>query len=195
MPYSSNAPLQQLFDPAPARRASHRLADDATGLLKDRVTDRTPVAGVPSSLSVTAFAGRRGRMPGTLKKSWEQHAVVEGTNASGTPRFSGEVDTQDPIAELVEYPTRPHVIRPRKDRAPASVKETGKARGTVKDGRAALMWFGPGGMVFAREVQHPGTQGSYMMRDGLMDVDSTWEDRVGGPVLEDWAKEQAGLVR
>lgn len=194
MGYSANAPLQQFFGQAPARAAAKDMADGTGDLLKERVTERTPIAKVPPSIGFTAFSGRRGRVPGSLKKSWEKHPVERKVAQNGSERFASEVDTQDPIAVLVEYPTNPHPIEPRADRAPASVVATGKARGTVKDGRAALMWFGPGGMVFARKVQHPGTQGVFMMRDALNDVDGAWETTVGGPIVEEWAKAQARLV-
>ena len=50
-----------------------------------------------------------------------------------------------PHALFVHWGTRPHVIRPRK--------------------RKSLRWVGPGGFVFAKQVNHPGFEGdAYLVR-------------------------------
>lgn len=114
----------------------------------------------------------------------------------GVPRFGIDSYTEDPVAPHVEWPTRPHLIRPRADRRAASVLATGKPRRSGGDPQAALAWLGPGGVtIFAREVHHPGTQGSHMMRDALAETDATWVSRIGTPEVERWAREQTELIR
>lgn len=93
---------------------------------------------------------RGGRVPGTLRRSWRlgEPVILPG----GRVRI--EVFTRDRIAPHVEYPTRPHIIRPRRARA--------------------LRFFADGQMVFAMQVQHPGTRGSFMMARAMAQVAVEW---------------------
>jgi hypothetical protein len=96
---------------------------------------------------------------------------IEGTRVerafhAGQQVYEGRCQTFDPVAPDVEWPTKPHTIRPREDRGPASVIATRRPRGTVQDGRAALSWVGPGGRHFAKVVHHPGTRGAHMFAIG-----------------------------
>lgn len=163
-----------------------------------RVTDgaahRSPVADVPEGLTADQFAGSRGRVPGRLKRSWKSGAVEETTSPSGEARFGGDSYTEDPVAPHVEWDTRPHIIRPRVDRAPASVVSSGKPRLPGTDPRARLRFWQGGREVFAGEVRHPGTQGQHMMRDSLASAEVEWADTIGAEEIERWAREQSELV-
>jgi hypothetical protein len=194
--YTANADLQDLFDAAPLRRSCRRIVRRATEAIKDGAARRSPIAEPPPGVSGTEFAGGRGRAPGTLKASWYDTDVDETRAPSGVPRFSAEAATDDPVAPHVEWPTRPHLIRPRADRAPASVRETGRPRRGGSDPQARLRFINRNGrVVYASEVWHPGTQGTHMMRDSLAEVDGTWEQRIGIDEVKLCAREQAALVR
>ena len=67
-----------------------------------------------------------------------------------------------PHAGGLEYGNPPHVIKPRADRAFASVLANKKARATGD--RARLAWKGPGGaMIFAKYVNHPGNKAYHLI--------------------------------
>lgn len=196
MAYSANVPLQALFDPRPLERSLDRLTADVGELIEEEVRQRTPVATPPPGVSRSRFSGMRGRTPGTLRESWEVGDVERRRTRTGETGRAIEVFTEDPIAPHVEWPTRPHVIRPSAARRAASVVETRRPRRAGSDPRAALRWIDQNGRVrFAPEVHHPGTQGSHMMRDALAEVDGTWVARVGDAEVARWAREQAELVR
>jgi hypothetical protein len=197
VPLIQQTPLNALFDPKPMERSATRMAKAVGDLLHDEVVRRTPIATLPPG--VTALM--RGRVPGTLRESWKTSEVEGGgklkpLNKAQVDKRAVEEYTEDPIGPLVEWPTKPHVIRPRIDRAPASVVATGKPRGTVQDGRAHLRYVNRfGRVVYAKEVHHPGTQGVHMMRDALAEVDATWVSRVGHDETERWAREQLRGIR
>lgn len=196
MPYAANADLQDLFQQAPAVRMIDRLTKRVGESMTDEVKKRTPVAAPPPGMSGTQFAGSRGRAPGTLRESWYTGDLERGRGVGGVERRSIESLTDDPVAPHVEWPTRPHLIRPSLTRAPASVLETGRARRPGGDPAAALRFIGSNGrVVFAREVWHPGTQGQHMMRETLTETDATWVERHGSEELGIWAREQTELVR
>lgn len=191
MGYSATAPLEAMFDAAPLERSCRRIAERSLELLHSEVKRRTPVGKLPPGVTAKMV----GRVPGTLKESWQTSGVDVGVSPGGTARFSGEEYTLDPIGPHVEWPTRPHVIRPRLDREPASVVATRRPRRSGHDPMARLRFVSMGGrVVYAREVHHPGTQGTHMMRDALAEVDASWEARVGQGEVERWAREQAKLV-
>lgn len=185
MGYRQEGSLQDMFHEEPILRAGRRTTDRVGDDLKDRVKRHTPVAHRPAGMSAADFlASRHGRPPGTLRESWQRTSVHE---LEG--HFEVSVLTHDPTGPLVEWETRPHTIRPRPDRAPASVIATGKPRGTVQDGRAHLRFEGAGGVVYAKEVHHPGTRGAHMMATSLTEEAATWE-RIGREEMERWSREQ-----
>lgn len=195
MGYSANASLADLFDVGPAERAAKRMTRRAGEALTDGAGRRTPVAKPPVGLTADQFAGGRGRAPGTMKKSWRTGGVEHEVNATGVDRYGVDSYTEDPQAPHVEYPTRPHLIRPSPARAPASVAANGKPRRPGTDPAARLRYWQGGREVFAAEVHHPGTQGVHMMRDSLTEVETTWVERIGAEEIERWAREQAELVK
>lgn len=196
MPYTSNAELQDLFAPGPLRRSCRRITERCLEKLEEGAAERSPVAKAPPGVSAKHFAGARGRTPGTLKGSWQHTDVDETVSPTGHPRFGGESFTMDPVAPHVEWDTQPHLIRPRLDRAAASVVATRRPRRFGDDPMARLRFVDAFGRVrYAREVHHPGTQGKHMMRDSLAELDATWADTIGAEEVARWAREQAGLVR
>lgn len=114
-----------------------RLADRVGDRLLELVTDLTPMSDDP-------FREFPGRVPGTLKRSWEKGEVE--LYADGRVRVT--VETFDPVAPHVEWDTSPHLIRARR--------------------AAALRFYSPlGEVVFAKVVHHPGTTGQHMMARAL----------------------------
>jgi hypothetical protein len=155
------------------RRTTEKVGDD----LKRRVRRHTPVAK-PGAAAIVASYGsssawiraRGGRRPGHLKDSWENTPVQERGGVRGL-RFVVATLTRDPIAPHVEYPTRPHLIR---------AKRAG-----------ALTIPTIGGMVLRDSVQHPGTQGSYMMAKALQEVAGTWR----ATAVREWSDEARTMWR
>lgn len=116
--------------------------------LRELVAEFTPMSDDP-------FREYPGRLPGTLKRSWELGTVVVAGNS-----YRVTVETHDPVAPHVEWDTAPHRIRPKPARV-AAAAAVGK--------RAMLRWWDrrTGQMVFAHEVLHPGTSGAHMMARAL----------------------------
>lgn len=142
----------RLEELAPSEVEIHRLglavALKVQRRLRELVAQFTPVSDDP-------FREFPGRLPGTLKRSWELGTVV----VSGDV-YRVTVETHDPVAPHVEWDTAPHRIRPKPERV-AAAAAVGK--------RAMLRWWDrrTGQMVFAHEVMHPGTSGAHMMARAL----------------------------
>lgn len=195
MGYRATNRLDEMFDSAPLHRSARRITARCIEALDDGAARRTPVAKPPPGVGGAAFAAQRGRPPGTAKSSWRHTDVDVGRSPTGVTRFSGEAYSEDPLMPLIEWPTRPHIIRPRPDRAPASVRATRRPRRAGTDPAARLRYVSRGGrVVYAREVHHPGTDGQHMMRDSLAELDGTWTSRIGEEEVRLWAREQARLV-
>lgn len=188
MPYTQDKPLATLFDRGPTVRASRRITGRVGSRITERAAELTPVAEVPAGMTPSQFAGSRGRAPGTMKRSWRTGHVEEAGEHFGVDSY-----TEDPEAPHVEWPTRPHIIRPRADRAAASVIATGKPRRAGTDPAARLRYFSGGHERFAAEVHHPGTQGVHMMRDSLTEAEADWADSIGQEELDVWVREMEGL--
>lgn len=162
MPFESAIPLEDHIDELAAGRCARGIADAAGDRLQANIRRLTPI-GDPLD------PNRRGRPPGALRESIERSGVEDFVGPGGRG-YRVRALTRDRVAPFVEWSTRPHEIRPRADRAPATVVATRRPRGTVQDGRAALSWIGPGGRVFARVVHHPGTQGQHMFSRGALEL-------------------------
>lgn len=165
MGYTQDRPLEELFDSAPLDRVTRRTAERAQELLLKTVIRFTPVDRSPES-------ERGGRPAHALKDSWEKGPVEY--RADG--RVVVTVLTNRPEAPHVEYPTRPHRIEPRRDRAPASTVATQRPRGDRRRGTPEphLRFLMAGRVVYARFVLHPGTQGSFMMHRAVALVEREW---------------------
>lgn len=148
----------EVFDGSGFDAAMLRTARRMQERLLDLAQEFTPVAEVPQGLSQTQFSGSRGRSPGTLRANWERGRIEPLPGG----RILVTIVNDDPVGPHVEYPTRPHTISPSPDRAPASVPATGRRRKDGTDPQAALRFFSRGRWVFAAEVRHPGTRGSFM---------------------------------
>lgn len=153
MPYVADQSLSALFDDREVEEFARRVAERASDRLLELVRAFTPVSheGVG-----------RGRAPGTTRRSWRSEPVrLQGSS------FVVEVFSEDDVAAYLEYGTRPHVIRPSPDRAPASVVETGRPRQPGESPRARLRFRVDGRVVYARAVRHPGTRPYRMMARAL----------------------------
>ena len=171
MSYVSDKPLADLFDVSSVDRAADRIVERVGDYMHDRVTLHTPVANPPAGVGMAEWVeARGGRRPGRLKRSW-RIGRVERIASAGGERTRIEVFTLDPVAPHVEWPTRPHLIRPR------------RAAGVLR------FWLGGGAKVFARFVEHPGTQGSLMMQTTLAETEARWRV-VANQELEQWARRE-----
>lgn len=192
MPYTQSVDFKDIFSPVPmlaaCRRTTGRVGEKITEGARDRSPVHVPPPGQPKNY-------RGDRPPGTLKESWRTGDVDTTATVAGTPRFIIDSYTEDPIAPHVEYDTQPHIIRPRADRAAASVIETGKPRRKGTDDRARLRFINRfGQVVYAAEVHHPGTTGQHMMRDSLADANATWAMDIGEEEMGRWSREQTELI-
>lgn len=146
---------------------ARRIAERVEERFLELVRDFTPMSDDP-------FRQFPGRLPGTLKRSWEAE-----TELLSEGRLRVTVETHDPVAPHVEYPTRPHIIRPRPERAAAAAAE----------GRVAMLRFydrDTGRVVFRHEVHHPGTAGAYMMHRALIELAAEWQ-RIAREEIEAWS--------
>lgn len=192
MPYVQTIDFADLFDEAPMiaalRRTTARVGEKITEGARERSPVHVPPPGQPKNY-------RGDRPPGTLKGSWKTGDVDTSATVAGTPRFGVDSYTEDPVAPHVEWDTKPHLIRPRKDRAAASVVATGKPRRGGEDPMARLRFINRfGQVVYAEEVHHPGTTGQHMMRDSLAHANATWVTDIGEEEMARWAREQTELM-
>jgi hypothetical protein len=89
---------------------------------------------------------------------------------SGQQRAQAAITNVTPYARFVEYPTRPHIIRPKEGHGFAGPLQRGQSRRAITDigtHRVALRWYVGNRPVFARKVRHPGTPGFPFMRPAL----------------------------
>jgi len=143
MGWTSSAPIADMFEVESINAWARRTADRCERRLVDLVKGFTPVAEPHPDDE------RDGREPGDLRDSWESEVDVFSQD-----HFRVTVFTRDRIAPHVEYPTRPHIIRPR---------------------TASVLRFWAGGqLIFAREVMHPGTQGAFMLHKALDVMRAEW---------------------
>lgn len=158
MGFVSAARFESLVDPGAPRRCARRIAAAGGRRLLTHVRANTPVDTSP-------WKNTRLRRRGQLRRRNRVLPVEPVITATGVS-YRRRVINDDEIAAYVNYPTRPHVIRPRIDRESATVLATGRPRGTVHGGDAHLAFRVGGRLVFAREVRHPGTQGAFFMELG-----------------------------
>lgn len=187
MGYTQVGDVQDWMQQEPLDACADRIRRAALGFLLERVRHYTPVAKLGVSIEELGGGGRA-RAPGTLKASWRIVGLEE-------------VRSDDPIVEFVEYDTRPHDIRPRIDRQPASIVESRKPRAIRSDstrrptdeeidhdvvGRAALRFVEGGRVIYATVVHHPGTRGAHMLAKALADLQVAWP-HLAEIEIERWA--------
>lgn len=150
-------PIETIFaDKDRALRVAKRNTVQRTAeFARDRAAHHSPVAKVPEGVTLTAFIAGRNRRPGTLKKSWRIGQIETRTVGAGD-RLSIDVYSVDPLAELIEFPTQPHIIVPR-------------------NANGVLAFPAGGRTVFARIVHHPGTRGAFMLTTALREADAEME--------------------
>jgi hypothetical protein len=169
MSYTADGQLADLWPEdlpsALAVETARRVAEE----LEERVAERTPVAEIPEAYSGSYgswIGDRKGRRPGTMKRSWRRTPP----RVRPGPSVSVTVYNEDDRAQFVEWDTRPHIIRARN--------------------RGGLLRFPMGSnFLYRRQVSHPGTEGVHMMRDSLAEMEIRWaeialgvlEELTGGP--------------
>jgi hypothetical protein len=174
MTWERGRKLSDLFDTRPIDRAARRMALEVQSRLLERVKELTPVGEPPPGVSEAEWVeARAGRLPGTLKESWERGEI----EVISTSRIRVTVLTRDPIAQYVEEPTRPHVIRPTTPRI-------------AGEGGILRFWDAQTGRLrFAIEVHHPGTEGAHMMSQALQETVALWPEWVQAELVR-WEREQ-----
>lgn len=194
--YVEEGDLESMFAEEPVDELCGRILRRGGDFLLDRVRYYTPVQHVDDAVE---GLGGSTRAPGTLQRSWKIR-YPDGA----TDELVLEVWTDDPIAEYVEWDTRPHEIRPKADREAASVVTSAKPRAIRADstrlptqeeaaagvvGRAALRFVEHGYVIYARVVHHPGTRGQHMMTKALADLEAEWE-RIANEEMQRWADQE-----
>lgn len=172
--------LEPLYQPHLAEEACFEMVHDGVKATMGFAVEYTPVNTNPFSSP--------GRKPGTLRSRWRLREDLKPGTRRGSPTLTAEYENWDPIAVFVENDTRPHEIRPRLDRAPASVIATGKPRRMGGDPQAAVTWLTIGGRrVFAHVVKHPGTTGHHMTLKAAARGEVEFPHLMK-PALDRWAK-------
>lgn len=154
-----------LYDESFVHDVAHEIVDRIGDAMLHGAVDRTPTANLPLAYrgDVAAWIeDRGGRKPGTLRERWRR-TKVQGRPGAG---LKVVVFNPDPVARLVEWNTRPHLIR---------AKLRTRDDGSTYQG---LLRY-PQGPVFRYnvEVWHPGTQGQHMMRNTLAEIEAIWTER------------------
>ena len=109
-----------------ARATGRRVTNEAEQLAKERV--RSPE-----------------KKPG--KRAGADFQSIESEFKDGTVSFIGTVKSDSPIAGIIEFGSRPHIIRPK--------------------GNKVLFW--PGAKHPTKEVKHPGTPACRVLGDAVED--------------------------
>jgi hypothetical protein len=197
MGYHEEGDIAEMFREEPIEELCERILRRGGDFLLDRVRYYTPVQHVDDAAE---GIGGHSRAPGTLQRSWKI-----GYPDGATDTLALEVWTDDPIAEYVEWDTRPHEIRPKADRGEASIVASGKPRAIRADstrapsaaelahdvvGKAALRWVEGGHVFYARVVHHPGTRGAHMMAKAVADLEAEFE-RIATEEMQRWADEES----
>jgi hypothetical protein len=176
MGYSATGRLEDLIDPDACGHAAREMADAVGDAFESHVRRLTPRDESPFRDPTRGVH---------IRDTIERTPVRERRSPAGTI-YTGSVFTEHPSAPFLEWDTRAHDIRPREDRAAASVVATGRPRRMGDDPQAALAWRtsgGPGGLVFAHEVHHPGTRGAHMFSRGAA-VTQAELDRICAPAMQ-----------
>jgi hypothetical protein len=179
MGYSGGV-LAPLYQPELVEVAMFDMVHDGVRATMQFAVEYTPINENPFSSP--------GRKPGSLADAWRLRPdLIPGTRR-GNKTLTAEYENPDPIAPFVENDTRPHLIKPRLDRRPASVVATKRPRRMGDDPQAALTWLTIGGVrVFARVVKHPGTTGHHMTTRAAARAEAEFPHLMR-PALEKWRK-------
>lgn len=171
MGFERDRSFASLYDESFAHDVAYEIVDAVGDDLLRNVKHHTPTADLPAAYHGDYAAwieDRGGRKPGTLRERWRRTKVQGGAGYG----LKVVVFNPDPVARLVEWNTRPHLIK-----AKMRTRDDG---GTYQ----GLLRY-PNGPVFKYnvEVWHPGTQGQHMMRNSLAEIEATWS-RTGERILD-----------
>ena len=146
-------------------RARRRMVERTAEFTRDRAAHHTPVANVPEGVTRAEFIEGRGRVPGTAKKSWRVGELVVERDGE---HITMDVYSIDPLIELIEFPTQPHLIVP-------------------KNAGGVLAFTVNGKTVFATLVHHPGTRGAFMLTTAIREGEVEMQ-RIMREELDAWAR-------
>lgn len=180
--------VHHLFEPDLVAETMLDMAAAGGDALLKYAKEFTPISENPFS--------QPGRKPGTLRERWRKVEDLFPGIYRGSPSLTVRIENWDPIAPFVENDTRPHIIKPRADRAPASVIATKKPRRMGDDPQASLAFraWPSGVMIFARIVKHPGTTGHHMTLKAAGRVEAAF-GHLMDPAVNKWAKRQERSAR
>lgn len=162
-PLRNGGRVATIVRPVVARHACRKMAERGGARLTEVTKQNTPIGPAPSAME--SAVRRAKRKPGDLRRSFKQktlEVLPGGIYRSG-------VETHDPIAKYVEWPTRPHEILPRR---------RGGLLAFVKDGH----W------VYTKRVWHPGTTGQAMVRISVAKVQAELHEGLLEPELREWKR-------
>jgi hypothetical protein len=144
----------------------------------DRRVQQTTVVLADGMREGTLFAAKKGaaharknhkhrRRTGRLTSAKNLYGRTERVGRNGS---SAAIVNTTKYARFVEYPVRPHIIRPKAGYGTIGPLRRGQSRRDITDigtHRVALRWYVNGRPVFARKVRHPGHRGFPFMRPAL----------------------------
>lgn len=110
---------------------------------------------------------RHKRRTGKLTSRQNLYAVLD---HAGRKSAKASFVNDTPYARFVEYPTRPHIIRPKEGHGFTGPLRRGQSRRAIDDigtHRVALRFFVGGKTIFRAKVRHHGTPGFPFMRPAL----------------------------
>lgn len=171
--YHQTGSLIDMADPERARRTVRDMAEVGGDWLYERTVANTPVSYHGLALQFGGF--KPAREPGTLKRSWKRLPAEPSLDRIGGG-WMVAVETDDPIAQFVEWDTAPHEIRPK-----------------LPGGLLVFRTWPTGELVRTKLVHHPGTQGQHMSAFAVHAAELSFDEIVHRPLM-DWARltEQAG---
>jgi hypothetical protein len=175
--------------------AAKDMADKGSDHLVALVKKNTPVESFAKQIATYENSQyQRIEAPGHLRDSIEK-SQLRTYEIGGDTVYEAGAETDVFYAPYVEEGTglwgknhREYIIRPKKPGGWLSwITQTGFTR---KDGSRVE----PGTRVFAKEVRHPGSPGQHMFAIGAELLEHEFEEFVGDPVAEDWARDVEGLA-
>ncbi len=116
-------------------------------------------AGLATGVATARARHKHKRRTGKLTSREHLYARILKTDSRGT---TGELVNTAPHVSFVEYPTRPHIIRPKEGHGfigPLLAGQSRRAKTDIGTHRIALRFQIGGKTVFRAYVRHPGTPG------------------------------------
>jgi hypothetical protein len=135
-----------------------KLRDESIAMLGAGTADAVRI-GLGSGIEFARQNHSHKSRTGNLTSAEHLYARVLNTDPRGA---TGELVNDTPYARFVEYPTRPHIIRPKAGHGVMGPLLPGQSRRAITDigtHRIALRFQLGGQTVFRMFVNHPGTPG------------------------------------